>query len=717
MTEKDNKAPMASWHLGVMLHNFEAGVQSCGDADVRSRYDTLCEEYRYMLEYFVGGIPDPQRTAMLQSMTRRAFVLGTDIRMIEMFRSNNSYAALRKSIVTENVSTMSIIEDLRRSEVSAREHYDYLNKAFLAIFFSLSWREQDSRLWTAFLIADNVSPVDAQTIVSAITLSCIHGFCLEKFRTLVYTYLASRDEQVRLRALTGCLFNFVDRTTLPFAAEYDAIVADLFSDEDTEKAMMESVLLVIHSSEAEADNRKVQEEIIPELMKSARFTITPDGIREKKEDSIDEILNPGKYDKEMERLESSIEKMRRLHSDGADVFYSGFRMMKRYPFFYKLYNWFVPFVTDHPDLVSAQPDADKMKFVETLADNASLCDSDKYSFVFAFQSLLPTLPKEIREAVINGGDMIGIPALLSKENTAASLSNERRMYLQNFYRFFKLNPQVRMANVFEERTWFANLVTLDVIGMESRVELCRFLLRRRYYDEAFLLARHIEMYNMESGVLLAAIDIEKGDTLAAIDKYDRVLEMEADCKTALYGIASQSFLNGDYSSSHKAFARLASLYPDHLPYQINRLMSGVMCGKAEELLNDVYRLDFEHEENASIKRLLAWTLLCLGRFEQSLAIYKKILRSSYGDATENDMLCLMDLYWVWGDVKSCVETVARYRADYMKDMGVDESDSSLRAKLMGEAHHLQAYYPHFMDGTDLLIDAVLCLQSLSSSDG
>ena len=717
MMGKEKKLTAGKWHLGMMLKSLEPKIAASGDADVKSRYATLCEEYRYMLKYFADGICDPQRISMQQAMVRRAYVLEKDVSALELFRSTPAYSSLRKTVPGENVSATVLVDSLRRSHVTQREHHDCLNKAFLSVFFSLSWREQDSRLWTAFLIDENVLSVDVQTMVAAITLSCINSFCMEKFRTLAYTFLTSADEQVRLRALVGCLFCLTDVSAIPFADDYRVIVSDLFSEEGTERLAMELILLIIHCSEAEADNRKMQEEIIPDLMKSSRFSVTPDGIKEKERDAMDEILNPGKYDREMERIESSIEKMRRLHDDGADVFYSGFSMMKRYPFFYKLYNWFVPFVRDHPDLQSENGGADRLTFVEKLTENGSLCDSDKYSFVFAFQSLLPTLPKEIRDAVVNGGDMIGVPGLVSQEEGAASLSHKCRMYLQDFYRFFKLNPQIRMTNLFEKRTWMRYLMMLDCVSQESRMELCRFFLRRKYAAEAFLLAEGIEAQSVESGLLLAAVELEKGRREPAMELYRRVLEMDSGCKAALYGIATQSFLCGDYLSSLDAFTRLATICPGHLPYQVNRAMSGVMAGKAEELLNEVYRLDFEHDGNPEIKRLLAWTLLCLGRYGQSLSIYEKILRGDYGDATENDMLCLVDLYWAWGDVKSSIETMTRYRDAYLKDMSGEEAFACLWAKMEDEGRHLSPYHPCFLDGIELLIDCVVFRQSLSSSDG
>lgn len=717
MMEREKKPMDGKWHLGLMLKSLEPKITASGDADVKSRYATLCEEYRYMLKYFADGVSDPQRIVMQHAMVKRAYALGNDVRALEMFRSNPAYSSLRQTVPVQEESAATLVESLRGKYVTQKEHHECLSRVFLSVFFSLSWREQDRRVWTAYLIDENVPAMDRQTIVSAVTLSCINSFCIEKFRTLAYTYLTSGDEHTRLRALVGCLLSLVDVSAVPFADEYRSMVADLFAEEGTERTVMELILLIIHCSEAEADNKKMQKEIIPDIMKSSRFSITPDGIKEKEEDPLDEILDLSKYDKEMERIESSIEKMRKLYDDGADVFYSGFSLMKRYPFFYKPYNWFVPFVKDHPDLASEIGGDDKMKFVEKLSDSGGLCDSDKYSLVFAFQSLLPTLPKEIRDAVVSGDGMTGVVGLASQEGDSMRGSYKCRMYLQNFYRFFKLNPQIRMTNLFEKRAWLASLLTLDCVSVESRRELCWFFLRRKYTAEAFLLTEGLEPNNVEMGLLLAAVEIERGRRKAAIDLYHKVLEMDSKCRVALYGVATQSFLSGDYLSASDAFTRLASIYPDNLSYQINRAMSGVMSGKAEELLNDVYRLDFEHDGQLEIKRLLAWTLLCLGRYEQSLSIYKKILRSDYGDATENDMLCLVDLYWAWGDVKSSVETMVRYRDQYLTGMSEENVCARLWEKMEDEGRHLSPYCPCFMDGIELLIDCVAFQRSLSSSDG
>ena len=713
--EKDIIGYIKSGQLGMMLKRMKNRVESSYNAEIMSRYETLCEQYRYMLKFFYDGMNDPHRDEMLKGMISRAFTLDSDMMMMEKFHSSPSYSALMKTLPQSRMDTMTMISGLRESDISPKDHYALLHNVFLTIFFSLSWKEQDSRMWTAFLIDDRVSTVDAQTIVSAITLSCANGFCIEKFKTLVYVYLTSHDEHVRQRALIGCIFTFDKADAMPYSADFKAIIQDLFADEGTESAVLEILMQIIHCNETERDNKKINDEIMPEIMKSSAIQITPQVIKEKKPDEMDEILNPGKYEKQMEKLESSLDKVRKLQSSGADVFFSGFSMMKRYPFFYKLCNWFVPFTVEHPDLIALNYGENKEKMMDGMFRNPSLCDSDKYSFVFAFQSIMPSLPENIRQAMMEGGGLIGSLDTLDEESAMQSASFIRRMYLQNLYRFFKLNPQIKMRNLFENREWLANLMDAECMNGESLVELCKFLLRRKYVDEACSFARKIKNDGVDSGLLLAAVAMERGEKDVARAFYNDILENNPECRQALNGLAKLSFQNSDYVVSHAAFKRLVELFPDNLSYQINNAMSGVLAGKATELLNEVYRLDFENENNGTVKRLLAWTLLCLGRFEQAKSIYEKILRNTFDDTTENDIICMMDLYWLEGNIKSSIDTALKYRNSYLKGKSDEEVSDCLGEVLRSEATNLKPYFPDFMKDAGLLIDAVIFLQSPSSS--
>lgn len=692
--------------LGLVLMQLGDRIKACMDASLQGKYEALCEEYHYLLKFFLDGIDDPQREKMLEGMKKRAYHLASDVSMLEKFRSEPTIASFLKQHPTDGYSTMTLLEQFRQTASDVKEHYKILNDAFISICFSLTWKEQDSRMWTAFLIDESVPSVDAQTIVAAITLSCLNGFCMEKYRTLAYVYLASNDKQVRHRALIGSLISNFHASSYPFEEDIKAVLEDLLAEDGTEQSLLEIIMQIIRCNEAEADNKKLHDEIMPDIIKSNKIQLGQNGIIEKDEDTLDDILNPGKSEAEMEKMESRLAEVRKLQNSGADLFYSGFSMMKRYPFFYKLSNWFTPFTTEHPDLTGLNYGNNRQKIMSLMDQNISLCDSDKYSFIFAFQTVLPSLPEKMREAFFEGGAFLGDGFLDHREETMQSATFIRRMYLQDLYRFFRLNPQIKMTNIFDNRAWLDYLLKRRILSDRCLSELCKYLLRKKYLKEARLCAESIKSSDTEKSILLAYLSMENGDIKTAYAYFEQAYKEKREDLAVLKGLSKTAFLMSDYQKSHELFSQLASLYPDNLSYKINSLNSGVLSGKAEELLNEVYRLDFEHENHPKTKRLLAWTLLCLGRLDQAENIYHRIIDGDYDEPTENDCICLIDLYWLKHEHKKCTDYIRRYLQLYLNGKTEPQIHDQLTQKMEQESLTLSKYHPTFHHNLSLLLDSV-----------
>ena len=118
---------------------------------------------------------------------------------------------------------------------------------------------------------------------------------------------------------------------------------------------------------------------MPDILKGNHFKFSPkDGLVEKDE-SLDDILNPGESELAMEKMEQGIKRMSNMQKAGVDIFYAGFSQMKRYPFFYKLINWFMPFDIKHPDLGEAILNDENLQSIAKVFTTPTLCSSDKYS--------------------------------------------------------------------------------------------------------------------------------------------------------------------------------------------------------------------------------------------------------------------------------------------------------------------------------------------------
>ena len=63
---------------------------------------------------------------------------------------------------------------------------------------------------------------------------------------------------------------------------------------------------------------------------------------------MEDILHPGASEERMEKLEATYRRMMDMQKQGADIYFGGFSQMKRFPFFYDISNWLVPFYIQHP---------------------------------------------------------------------------------------------------------------------------------------------------------------------------------------------------------------------------------------------------------------------------------------------------------------------------------------------------------------------------------
>ena len=690
--------------LGLGLAILKPHVERLANMDISSRYESLTQDYAYMLRFMTEGYKDPQREKLYGEMLAKGYHIASDVKRMLRITNDPALVTLQKSVIDNDNSANALIEALKDESIDAKAHYDVLNRAFVSIFLSPDWREQEQRLWTAFLISAEVKSTDAQVIISAIMLGCMLGYCVEKYKTLCYVFMTSEDMYVRQRAFVGWVLCYQMSTRLlkRDAETQDMLVEQMLEDESTSSELVEMIMQVVICTEAEKDNKVIQKEIMPDILKGNHFKFSPkDGFVEKDE-SLDDILNPGESELAMEKMEQGIKRMSNMQKAGVDIFYAGFSQMKRYPFFYKLINWFMPFDIKHPDLGEAILNDEGLQSIAKVFAIPTLCSSDKYSFLFALKSVLPTLPEDIRKAMA-GGEM----AIVGMGNVDSAITDQsayvRRMYLQDLYRFFKLSPQVKMPNVFVETSWMQGLADKPMLKGRC-VELAKFLLRHDKLAVASQIAANGEDSEERSLVLATIVEKRGGDPS---EYYKNVLAENGTSVPALKGIARYYLQKGN-KDSLDYWQRLCELCPGVFAYELNRAFAIVLAGRVEENLNDFYRLDFEHPDDAKVKRLIAWALLCLGRFEKAEELYLRILEGKWGEVTRNDFLCMIDLYFFSGNMRKCVEACLNFIDAYpLKSSEVAGRWNEFYAILSDELKLLEMYHKYSPSDVSLLVDAVL----------
>lgn len=697
------KRLIAASQLGAALELMDKKDEIIGCIHLRDRFESLCMEYHYMLDFIMTGGKDEHRHEMFTKMLEKASVLVEDAIRISSIKKNPYLSTEFDHIAGLNTNPQALIDSLRDKNLTLTQHYEALNNAFLAIFFSLQWKQQEQRLWTAYLLSSDTDTIDSQTIMAAIMLACRESFCPEKFRTMMFVYFTSDNEALRQRALVGC------GAVMKGAVCNKELISEFLENEDVRSELMKLMMQIVICADVDKDSERINREIMPELIKHSQHSLSLDDIVKSDEDTLNDILHPSSEETEMEDMEKKIQQMMEMQKSGSDIFYSGFSKMKRYPFFYKLVNWFTPFDINHPDLTDARKKIGEMTLLDHVYRNGPFCDSDKYSFTHGFASVIGSLPEQLKNMLKNGevGPLGTLPHGEEREITSAYL---RRMYLQDLYRFYALSPQVKLKSFFTSETIAALFAKCEEMK-EYLYDFCNFLLR---HDHANIVSQLLEdkepcaLSSYKEAILYANYWKACGYEHRVMNAYDMALFFKENDKVAHAGRARAAYLVGEYETARDSYRTLHEQYPDVLSYNINYLQSLVQCGEAnDEVVNEAYRLDFEVVNNSSVKRMLAWVLLCSHRQEQARELYKQITKGKYGNVSFSDKLCFVDCMLVSGNI---AESVTQLKVLIEEKMAESSNDIQSASRIVcdclkADIDILSKYYEYSPIDAIMLVDA------------
>lgn len=195
--------------------------------------------------------------------------------------------------------------------------------------------------------------------------------------------------------------------------------------------------------ETEKIDKKMREEIIPEMlknvssMKNMRF-----GCEESDEENND--MNPDWEDAfEKSGLGDKLREMNELQLEGADVYMSTFAALKNYPFFREVHNWFYPFSKQQSNVLKAMKQAGNQggSLLDLILQSGFFSNSDKYSLFFTIHQL----PQSQQDMMLSQLNEQQVAELAEKSNVETMKKfNERpgtvsNQYLHDLYRFFKLS--------------------------------------------------------------------------------------------------------------------------------------------------------------------------------------------------------------------------------------------------------------------------------------
>ncbi len=665
-------------------------------SELRREIENAAEDYNRIIAYAMTGNPDPGRKEQIAGISSRIYsALDLAIREKEIIDTPTLYyntarterlrpadtigALLEQMAQTAAGASAFALAGLPQAETAKRRQAveQAERRVFERVWVTVPLTADDAgRLYEA--IADPERPERQRLlIVSALTLNALQFY---SERTLLSLLRAARADSVavQVRATVGAVLVMA---RWPRRSNSPAVNLQLETLRESSKWSLDvehTLLQLIRTADVEKISRQMQQEIIPEMMK-----LRPDFYKHINNPEEPLEMNPEWEEKlRQSGLQSKLEKLSEMQSEGGDLFFSMFSMLKGYAFFNHPSAWFLPFETDRSEVVEALGHDITMGEMVSLAP--TMCDSDKYSFILS----LNKLPDAHKQAITAQLDQANVNLAELAESELLPEEQQRRSlltrYIQDLYRFFRLFR--RKGEFIDPFAGIINPVGIPALADDFRSDekrrlVAEFFFKHEHWNEAIELFRLVAP-DTQSWQKLGLALRKTNRPLEAAEAFEKADMTHPDSPWTLRQMGLAYRAAGRSEKALEAFTRLEVLEPDSASNALRIGYCHLDLGNFHEALHSFYKAEFMDETSTKPLRPIAWSAFINHDFETSRKYYDRLM--SLETPSPTDYLNMGHLALAMGQMREALnfyrlfssepkELLAALRgdADILADAGVD----------------------------------------------
>ena len=676
-------------------------ILGTGLGEFRDEYVSLEQNYKYMIKYTVEGINDPERQKIYAHLLISTFELADHT--FENLRMKNSQSieyqkkrGFAKIYITnfeefsKNLEKYSIQKELRTlfadtspgigdTLMEAELHLQNIFTLFYHCWFINRLKENEIKFIQSYLKNEAYPFYEKSLIITGLTLSLMRFFDENKIILLFNAY-DDLDEEISQRALIGLLIGiyYYDRR-MPFFPAITGRLQILIEDSRFKSNFEKAILQFIRSKETEKIQRKLQDEILPEMIKLSPNlrnklsieSLLGEGLSEDKNPEWKEIL------KDAPELMGKMEELTEMQLDGADVFLSSFSMLKNFPFFSELANWFFPFTPDHPEIKRNpinKESGEDLAFTQLIMKSPMLCNSDKYSFFFSILNIPSDYKKMVSDSLKAESEQFEEIAkdesFLSHSKKAETIISQ---YIRDLYRFFKIYPQHDgFEDIFAWRFDFHNKFAFSkLLGEDLKIQrsIAEFNFAKNYFREAADIFELLLLKSDDAEMLqkLAFCYQKMGNYKKALDYYLKADLFDQNKRWNLKKIALCYRNLKKPAKALEYFQQAEMLEPDNLSLHVSIGQCQMEMNLYEEALKSYYKVEYLSPGNKKIWRPIGWCSFLVGKVGQAEKYYERLISDA---PNKYDLLNMGHVQWCLGNRKSALD----YYKKSINDAGSSEKD-------------------------------------------
>lgn len=670
--------------LKPAFDKLEQLIRASGQLIYLDEWRNLEQTYNYMLQYTVEGINDPERQKVYRKLIVSVFELADKVLDSELLKKSPKleYERTRSFNKTEIdfskhldeleefylhnelVSLVNKTDVKTNSETAdATSHQDSIVHLFYHFWFTNKLGKAEKEFLNSLFKSNLIITPYKSFLVTTLTLSLLRYFDESKF-SLLFELYEHDNAEVNRRALIGLLiglYKYDQRLSF-----YPNILGHLkiLNEKQLFKRDLETAILqFIRSKETEKIQKKITDEIIPEMIKISPNLKDKINLDSLMGDTLGEDENPEweKIFEDSPGLMNKMEEFSEMQMEGADVFMSSFSMLKMFPFFSEISNWFMPFFPNNPEieLVLDRDDEINTNFIKAIDDAPILCNSDKYSFCFSLQNL----PADNREFMAEGmkAEMSQFNELQKDEEITdpgkktSFISNQ---YIQDLYRFFKLHPRKNdFEDIFGWQFDFHNKTAFsEVLNDDDEIlrKIAEYYFSKNYYEAA------VEVFVIlsergNSGELYQKMGFcfqKMGNYEEALKQYKKAELYDLNRKWNLNKIALCYRNLKQPQKALEYYRMVEKLDEENLNVQLNIGHCLLELEEFDEALKCYFKVEYLAPGNKKVWRPIAWCSFVVGKTEQAERYFQKLIDE---DPNKHDYMNMGHVQWSLGRRKDALD--------------------------------------------------------------
>ena len=632
----------------------EAFLWNCNDWTLRNRLEQAKVSYQYMLQYMRQGVNDPERQKLYRQLLAETRELAEQARISLLDEvSTHYYHALHKNkrnmeagygmsswlkvleSFPDDMAVCQLMPDNKQSLDSAlQRHEETAQYLFLTTWGNSGWTAEEEQEARMYLESELLPVNDLCLFTGAVLLSLMECFDPRKFSWLLDA-ATHADTQVSQRALVIiAIVLHIHPNRLWLYPELEARLSLLNEDGSFGKQLNRVYIQLLRSQETEKIDKKMREEIIPEMRKSVSI------MRNMKygfEENMDEDDRNPDWEKAFEEsgLGDKIREMNELQLEGADVYMSTFAQLKSYPFFQNPHNWFYPFDMQHSGIIrefGLKPTGDNA-ILSLILQSGFFCNSDKYSLCFT----MAHIPQAQRNMMLSQMTSQDLNELMDESKSSGLRQYAQRpdvisnQYIHDLYRFFKLSQRRHeFRDIFKEEIALHRIPALkDILRKpELLVTIADFHFRKEHPAEALGIYQEVIDMNYADADIFQKTGycLQKEKRYKeAISAYRKADVLKPDHIWTIRHLATCYRQLRDFASALEYYRKVEAMQPENR--NVTFFIGSCLAEQEryEEALQCFFKLDLMENDCIKAWRAIGWCSFVSGKSEQAMRYYEKVL--------------------------------------------------------------------------------------------